>query len=132
MRIKLDENVPDDVIEPLKNLGHDVDTVKEEGLSGEADPGVWAAAQKDHRFLVTQDHYFADIRHHPPGTHEGVLLLRLPQTGRLQAMKRVREIFEGNDVTQWVGCNVVANENHVRVRRPESPESSPKQGDRKR
>jgi hypothetical protein len=31
-------------------------------------------------------------------------------------MKRVQEIFEGNDVTQWIGCNVVANENHVRVR----------------
>jgi predicted nuclease of predicted toxin-antitoxin system len=74
VKIKLDENVPDDVMEPLKNLGHDVDTVAQEGLSGTADSGVWDAAQKDGRFLITQDLYFADIRHHPPRTHAGVLL----------------------------------------------------------
>jgi predicted nuclease of predicted toxin-antitoxin system len=116
MKIKLDENVPADLTVPLKALGFDVDTVKEEGLSGEADPGVWAAAQKEGRFLVTQDVYFADIRRHPPGTHAGVLLLRLPQTGRRSIIEKVTEIFRTNDANLWAGCNVVANENHVRVR----------------
>ena len=119
MKIKLDENLDANLKDVLAALGHDVDTVKDEGLSGEPDPGVWKAAQAEGRFLITQDHYFTDIRHHPSGTHAGVLFLRLPQTGRQQTMKRVTEIFQTQDVSQWAGCNVVANENHVRVRRSE-------------
>ena len=118
MKIKLDENLDASLAQALALLGHDVDTIRDEGLSGEADPGVWKAAQAEGRFLITQDHYFSDVRNHLPGTHAGVLLLRLPQTGRLHTLARVTEIFREHDVSQWVGCNVVANENHVRVRRP--------------
>jgi predicted nuclease of predicted toxin-antitoxin system len=118
LKIKLDENMNAELVPVLARLGHDVDTVKDEGLSGEADPGVWTAAQAEGRFLITQDHYFTDIRNHLPGTHAGILFLRLAQTGRRQTIKRVTEIFETQDVGQWSGCNVVANEYNVRVRRP--------------
>jgi predicted nuclease of predicted toxin-antitoxin system len=53
MRIKLDENIPRRLVEPLASLGHDVDTVEAEGLTGSEDPVVWGAAQRDGRFLIT-------------------------------------------------------------------------------
>lgn len=73
MRIKLDENVPSTIVEPLRSLGHEVDTVADEGLVGRADPDVWAAAQRDQRFLITQDLDFSDVRVFPPGSHHGIL-----------------------------------------------------------
>jgi predicted nuclease of predicted toxin-antitoxin system len=55
MRIKLDENIPAGVAEFLGQSGHDVETVPEEGLSGRSDNDVWAKAQEEGRFLITQD-----------------------------------------------------------------------------
>ncbi len=46
MRIKLDENLPHSLVGQLAALGHEADTVPEEGLSGKTDDLVWNAAQK--------------------------------------------------------------------------------------
>lgn len=116
MKIKLDENMPTRLKAALNKLGHDADTVRDENLNGQSDPNVWKASQKDGRFLITQDTYFSDIRHHAPGTHHGVLLLRLPESGRGEVYERVTRLFKDQDVTAWSACNVVADEKQVRVR----------------
>jgi predicted nuclease of predicted toxin-antitoxin system len=54
MRIKLDENLPTDLVAELRALGHDGEDVHAEGLSGRPDAEVWAAAQLEARLLVTQ------------------------------------------------------------------------------
>jgi hypothetical protein len=58
-------------------LGHDVDTVADEGMVGRPDPDVLAAAIADERALVTFDLGFGDPRAYPPGDHRGIVLLRL-------------------------------------------------------
>src|SRR5712691_4918538 len=40
MRVKLDENLPAELAEDLRRLGHVVDTVADEGLQGQPDPLV--------------------------------------------------------------------------------------------
>ncbi|WP_437769271.1 DUF5615 family PIN-like protein [Sorangium sp. So ce764] len=50
MRIKLDENLPTSLVDALVQLGHDADSVQQEGLQGSPDSGVWAAAQVDKPF----------------------------------------------------------------------------------
>jgi len=89
VRIKLDENLPDRLVTVLTTLGHDADTVHGEQLTGRADPDVWSAAQSAWRFLITQDLDFSDIRRHTPGTHAGLLLVRLPRPGRNALLDRV-------------------------------------------
>lgn len=44
MRLKLDENLPEDARASALALGHDVDTVLDEALGGATDPDVLAAA----------------------------------------------------------------------------------------
>jgi predicted nuclease of predicted toxin-antitoxin system len=78
VKIKLDENLPRQLVPLLTKLGHDVDTVPDERLTGRDDTAVWAAAQAAGRFLVTQDLDFSDARTYVPGTHHGLLLVRLP------------------------------------------------------
>lgn len=119
MRIKLDENMPDRLVAALTELGHDVDTVPAEQIAGEEDGVVWRAAQADLRFLITQDLDFSDIRQFAPGTHCGLLLVRLPQPGRNALLERVSTLFQEENVETWSGCLVTATPRKVRVRRPE-------------
>jgi hypothetical protein len=117
VNIKLDENLPAAVAPILESLGHNVDTVASEGLIGRADAEVWQAAQEHQRFLITQDLDFSDVRRYKPGTHTGLLLVRLAQPGRLALASRVATLFSTEAVDQWRGCIVVATEHKVRVRR---------------
>jgi predicted nuclease of predicted toxin-antitoxin system len=118
VRIKLDENLPDNLVPLLSELGHDTDTVIAERLAGSDDPTVWQAAQEAGRFLVTQDLDFSDARKYAPGTHHGLMLVRLPNPGRLALFERVSTVFRTEDVETWTGCIVTATPHKVRVRRP--------------
>ena len=118
MRIKLDENLPSRLVSVLAALGHDVDTVPSEHIAGRNDAAVWQAAQAGQRFLVTQDLDFSDIRKYTPGTHHGLLLVRLPQPGRTALFERIATLFEVEDVDSWDGCLITATPHKVRVRRP--------------
>jgi len=72
LKIKLDENIPVDLIEILTSLGHDADTVAQEGLQAHSDKKILEAARKTDRFLITQDLDFSDIRQFAPDTHPGI------------------------------------------------------------
>jgi predicted nuclease of predicted toxin-antitoxin system len=102
----------------LANLHHDVHSVAEENLSGGSDRDVWEAAQRDARFLITQDLDFSDLRRFAPGTHCGMLLVRLRSPDRQSLIRRVRDVFQHEEVTHWVKCFGVATERKVRVVRP--------------
>jgi predicted nuclease of predicted toxin-antitoxin system len=117
VNIKLDENLPDSLVPKLEALGHDLDTVPDEGLTGRDDDDVWEASQAAGRFLITQDLDFSDVRRFTPGTHAGLLLVCLAQPSRNALAARVAPLFATEQVDQWRGCLVVATEHKVRVRR---------------
>ena len=119
MKIKLDENMPTRLVAILSQLGHQADTVPQEGLSGSADEQVWHEAQNQGRFLITQDLHFSDIRRFKPGTHHGLLLVRLRAPGRQALVAHTQALFETEDVTAWQGCVVVLSEHKVRILRPQ-------------
>ncbi|MCU0727988.1 MAG: DUF5615 family PIN-like protein [Planctomycetes bacterium] len=121
MRIQLDENIPARLCRALDSLGHEADTVFSEGLRGRDDMEVWRAAQAASRFLVTQDLRFSDPRSFPPGTHHGVMLVRLRDPGRDALYERILATFSAIDVEAWHGCLVVLTERKLRVRRPLPP-----------
>jgi predicted nuclease of predicted toxin-antitoxin system len=117
VRIKLDENLPATLVEPLTALGHDVDTVPQEQLSGRQDADVWDAAQRAGRFLVTQDLDFSDVRDYEPGTHFGILVVRLSNPSRGALIKRIRAAFQGEAIESWRRCFVVITDRKIRIRR---------------
>lgn len=118
MKIKLDENVPERLVVALRDLGHDVDTVASERLAGAADPVVWEAAQQSFRFLITQDLDFSDLRRYTPGTHHGLLLIRLRVPGRTALFERIQQLFQTENVASWDRCLIVATDRKLRIRRP--------------
>ena len=118
MKIKLDENLPVRLTEILASLHHQVDTVADENLSGRSDREVWESAQREERFLITQDLDFSDLRRFAPGTHYGILLVRLRSPDRRSLSQRVHEIFRFEEVDGWARCFVVATERKIRALRP--------------
>jgi predicted nuclease of predicted toxin-antitoxin system len=118
MKLKLDENLPESLLAELSALGHDVDNVRQEGLAGRDDPDIWAAAQQEGRFLITQDLDFSDVRQFQPGTHHGVLLIRLPEFGQWALNRKIVEVFLREDIESWSRCFVVLSDHKLRVLRP--------------
>jgi predicted nuclease of predicted toxin-antitoxin system len=116
MRVKLDENLPHELARLLREHGHHADTVMSEGLTGRADVVVWQATQAAQRFLITTDLDFSDVRRFRPGTHAGVLLIRLHEEGRDRLLAYMRELLTQHDFANWRGMLVVATDRKVRVR----------------
>ena len=77
MKIKLDENIPQRVAPVLSQARHDVDSVDDEGLAGTDDATVSQAATTEGRLVVTLDRGFGDTQRCSPGSHAGVLVLRV-------------------------------------------------------
>jgi predicted nuclease of predicted toxin-antitoxin system len=118
VKIKLDENLPHRAKDALAALGHDVDTVEDEGLKGKDDETLWPMVQATGRILITQDIAFADVRHHPPGSHAGVIVLRLKEPGRDALLARLQRLFAVERADALGRCVVVATDRKLRVRRP--------------
>jgi hypothetical protein len=75
-----------------------------------------AVGRKGDAALITVD--FSDLRTYTPGTHAGLLLVRLARPGRNALVARVSMRFATESVEQWRGCLVVASDHKVRVKRP--------------
>jgi predicted nuclease of predicted toxin-antitoxin system len=117
MKVKLDENIPFRLVSDLAAFGHDVDTVASEGLKGKPDTEVWVAAVSDERFLITQDLDFSDIRKFQPGTHAGILLVRLREPGANALLSRIRSVVHAEGLESLARCFVVLSDKKLRVRR---------------
>jgi len=115
MKIKLDENLPLRLATLLKELGHDVQTVHDEGLVGLSDAKIWEVVQTESRFLITQDLDFSDLRRFAPGSHHGILLVRLHSPNRRNLVGRVVEIFHSESVGEWARYFVVTTGRKIRV-----------------
>lgn len=117
MRIKLDENLPLPLVTVLEEIGHDAEHVRIEGLTGKPDDEVWRVAQEERRFLVTQDVRFVDARMFRPGTHSGLMLVRLNEPSMRRLSARLREVFTSPDASTWPGALVIVSDHKIRVRR---------------
>jgi len=68
--------------------------VPEEGLAGHNDLEIWEVVQKEGYFFITQDLDFFDTRRFIPGTHDGLLLVRLRNPGREALLQRIKYLLK--------------------------------------
>lgn len=96
MKFKLDENLPIEAAEALRQAGHEAVTIGEQGLGSGSDSAVAQVCQQEGRALVTLDLDFADIRVYPPQDYPGLVVLRLRRQDKpyvLQIMTRVIQML---------------------------------------
>jgi len=118
VKFKLDENLPVSSSAILASAGHDVDTVAAEGLVGAPDQDVVAAATAVGRILISLDRGLGDIRAYPPGTHAGIVVLRLTDQSAAAAIKAVTDLATLTDPDSLAGAVSVLQRGLLRIRHP--------------
>lgn len=116
MRFKLDENLPIELRDDLRTLGHDAETVPDEGLAGAPDSRILQHVRAENRVLLTLDKGIADVRRYPPSMYAGIVLLRSGSTGRGAALAFARRHLPTILATELAGRLVVVSEHSIRVR----------------
>ena len=107
MKFKLDENLPAELGNLLRGVGHDAHSVPDEDLSGAADLAIAKVCQEEQRILITLDLDFAHLGNYPPREHHGIIVLRLARQDRdavLAIIPRVLELLRTEPVSQrlWI------------------------------
>jgi predicted nuclease of predicted toxin-antitoxin system len=86
MKIKLDENIPEDAATIFTSAGFQVSTVLDQGLGGKADPEVAAACKAESKVLITLDTDFANLGLYPPEDYSGIIVLRLANQAKAHVL----------------------------------------------
>jgi len=94
-RFLVDESLPRGVTTALAQAGHDAVDARDCGLRGASDDAVHTRAVADERILVSGDTDFANALRFPPGTHPGIVVLRIPNAW--SPAERARRVVDALD-----------------------------------
>ena len=118
MRLKLDENLPNELAAALGGEDPDVHTVADEQPAGERDPAIVAAATDEGRLLLALDRRIGDLRRSPPGSHAGILVLRPVAQDPDSIVALIQRLVRNQTLDELRSCVVVVEPRKVRIRRP--------------
>lgn len=118
MKLKLDENFDVRLVPTLQNEGFNVDTVRDEGLSGSEDETIYQVCRDSRRILVTLDLDFANSLRYPPEPTEGIVVVRVPRpllsVIRMTLLSAVPELKSGSPK----GALWIVEPGRIRVHEP--------------
>jgi predicted nuclease of predicted toxin-antitoxin system len=117
----VDENMPRSTAPTLRSVGHQAVDVRDVGLRGTGDDAIFAFAQTLSATLVTADRDFMSILSFQPGTHAGIIIVRIPNQFPNDVVNReiMRAVNELGD-EPLAGLLVIVEIGRTRVRRPTS------------
>jgi predicted nuclease of predicted toxin-antitoxin system len=116
-RFKADENLPTVVIGALRDAGHDVRTVQEQGLTGTDDETLARICADEARVVVTLDRGFGDPRRLAKSAKVGVIVLRPATDGPASCLAPVRVLLPALADADLSGALWIVSLDRVRVRR---------------
>lgn len=82
MKFTVDENLPLNLADLLRQAGHEVIALPGHHEAGERDALLIRSCQQDESILVTLDVDFADIRSYPPSDYPGIIVFRVNRLDR--------------------------------------------------
>ena len=116
MRFKIDENLPTECADLLRQAGHDAKTVWDQDLRGKADPLIADVCQEEERILVTLDRDFSDIRAYPPSDYPGIMALSVVRQDKTHVMEVLRRAIALLGTQPIKGHLWIVEDHRVRIR----------------
>lgn len=115
MRLKVDENLPHELVGDLRAAGH-AETVLDEGLIGSPDSTILERVKREGLVLLTLDRGIADVRAYPPEHYSGIVLFRPRTSGRGALLAFVRRHLPALLQADLAGHLLVISEHSIRIR----------------
>ena len=125
MRFKVDENLPVEVAQLLRQVGHGAITVAEQGFAGRSDEHIASICQGEERALITLDTDFADIRTYPPEQYSGLVVLRLKQQDKPYVLRIIDLLMHALAAQPLDGRLWIVEERRIRIRGEATEQDSP-------
>jgi predicted nuclease of predicted toxin-antitoxin system len=116
MKFKIDENLPADLAEDLRSLGHEADTVFDERLGGIQDLDLVKVVIAESRIFMTLEKGLANPLVHPPHDQLSIVLFRPPKTGRHDVLAFVRARLDAVFDVPLQGNITIVTSDRIRIR----------------
>lgn len=117
MRLKIYENLPQEVAGLFREGGHDAVTVSEQGMGGAKDGALFERCRSEGRVLVTLDLDFTNIQAYPPATAPGILVLRLSRQDKPSVLEMVRRVMPVLKMASIARSLWILEDDRIRIRR---------------
>jgi predicted nuclease of predicted toxin-antitoxin system len=116
VKLKLDENIGRRGLEFLRASGHDVMTVRDQGLGGTADERLFEVCASEGRALVTLDRDFGHVPRFPPERSAGVIILEVgPRATVRSVLDRLADLLAVMKTRTVVGELWIVEPGRVRI-----------------
>ena len=106
MKFFLDTNIPYSALKIFEELGLESAHARDAGLSRAGDKEIADYAKKNGSIMITKDLEFANAKLFPSGSHEGLIIIRLPTFFKASQFVNVLQDFLSsvniNDLKQSV------------------------------
>jgi len=106
MKILLDENLPESLVDELSALGHEVSSVNRLQLKGVANGELYHSVGEDYELVFTKDKGFAhNIRQMDVDQETKLILVVLPRKPAKEFVHDFKEYFKETDWTAYENGN---------------------------
>ena len=116
MRFLADMGVSRRVVDSLRDQGHDVTHLRDEGLQRLPNGEIFAKAVAEKRFVITFDLDFGEIIAASQGQLTSVSLFRLRDASSERVIERLSRVLEQSSGPLMDGAIVVVDDTRHRVR----------------
>lgn len=93
MNFKLDENFGSRTQQLFLTAGHEIKTIREQGLQGCSDQHLYEVCCLEKRCLITFDLDFSDVTRFPPSKTNGIVIIRVPRNPSITLLEQLIRQF---------------------------------------
>ncbi len=112
MRLLIDENVRQEVIDFLRSLGHDILVIP----SGSEDDRIAQIAKETERIILTHDQHFADILMYSPKEYSGIIRIKIHPPSAPTIINALKDLFERLTPNQLNKKLIILEKDGFRIR----------------
>lgn len=116
LKFKIDENLPVDVADRIKQAGFDCVSIYNQQMIGCSDAEIIEVCKVEGRVLLSLDLDFCDIRQYPPAQYPGIVVFRLSRQDLIYILEIVERIVPLFQIEELDSRLWIVDEKKVRIR----------------